>query len=378
MKGEKLIMKIINVGHTYHLYDDELKTYDKFQAGTYKINFNPMSGFSIIKSDNLCPSEEKVYGDHYTKINKVLHTYEQSKRSLGVLLSGDKGIGKSLFVQLLSQEFIKQGYPVFIIDKSYPDLINYIDKIKQEVVVIFDEFEKTFNQYDNDVDVDTQNDLLSLLDGTSNQKRLYLATINEISDVSEYFINRPGRFHYHFRFAYPNYDEIFAYLKDTTTASEQEVKKVAMFGEQVELNFDMLRAVANELNLGYSFEDSINDLNIINIESVDYEGMLRVRDNSGQMHEFIHIVSDVKLHNEQTQTVHVERYRQLSPNNHSMNCEYEFSFNNDCVKYQDNKIMIEPHELTMTVKDQNLKFDQSTDYSIELKARHKNDKYKYF
>ena len=40
------------------------------------------------------------------KVKKVLHAFERFQRSLGTILSGDKGIGKSVFAKLLCQKDI--------------------------------------------------------------------------------------------------------------------------------------------------------------------------------------------------------------------------------------------------------------------------------
>ena len=45
-------MKVINSGNRYEIYNDDLKTYDKLPSKTYKVTFNPMSGYSLIKVDD--------------------------------------------------------------------------------------------------------------------------------------------------------------------------------------------------------------------------------------------------------------------------------------------------------------------------------------
>ena len=45
-------------------------------------------------------------------------------------------------------------------------------------------------------------------------KKLFLITCNEIRKLNDYLINRLSRFHYHFRFDYPSYKEIWEYLHD--------------------------------------------------------------------------------------------------------------------------------------------------------------------
>lgn len=77
-------MKVINYGSNYEIYANDLKTYDKLPAQTYKVRFNPMSGFSLAVTDDFKLKESKVYGDRLVKIEKVLHTFKTINRSLGL------------------------------------------------------------------------------------------------------------------------------------------------------------------------------------------------------------------------------------------------------------------------------------------------------
>ena len=263
-------MKIINYGKNFEIYADDLKTFDSLPALTYKVNFNKMSGFSLVQADDFNSTEEKIYGNHKEKITKVLNSFEASQRSLGVILSGDKGMGKSLFVQLLSEEAIKKNMPVVIVSKPYGGVADFIESIDQEVLVIFDEFEKMF-PIDSDR-VESQNDLLGLFDGLSQKKRLYAITVNHLHKLSEFMVNRTGRFHYHIRFGYPESHEIEEYLKDKIEAKyHSEINKVIMFASRVKLNYDSLRAVAFEINQGYTFSQAIGDLNILTTEGQKYD-----------------------------------------------------------------------------------------------------------
>jgi len=156
--------------------------------------------------------ESKIYGIHTEKVKKVLKTFTSFERNLGVILSGDKGIGKSLFAKLVCIEAIGKGYPVIVVDRYIPGIDSYLNSIEQEVVVLFDEFDKTFCNNDNN-GISPQTLMLSLFDGISVGKKLFLITCNEIRKLNDYLINRPGRFHYHFRFDYPSYEEIQEYLQ---------------------------------------------------------------------------------------------------------------------------------------------------------------------
>lgn len=283
-------MKIVSFGNEYRIFPDDLKTYDQFPASTYKINFNPMAGFSLEKIPNFENIEEKTYGNHEERIEKVLHSYERFNRSLGVILSGDKGMGKSLFTQMLAKEAVERGMPVIMVTKPFKGIAEFIDKIEQECLVIFDEFEKVFtnsgdrrgyadNQPDNSIE--SQTDLLGVFDGTSQQKRLYAITVNKLHLVNEYMVSRTGRFHYHIRFDYPTADEIEIYLHDKLEEQYHgEIKHVVTFATRVKLNYDSLRAIAFELNSGYSFKSAISDLNILNTDAQRYD--VRINFTTGQ------------------------------------------------------------------------------------------------
>jgi hypothetical protein len=95
-------MKIISTGAGYKIYDNSLKTYDALPAQAYSVAFDQQTGFSLVEYADIKVSE-KTYGVHTEKVTKVANGFERSKRNLGVILSGDKGIGKSLFAKMLAE-----------------------------------------------------------------------------------------------------------------------------------------------------------------------------------------------------------------------------------------------------------------------------------
>lgn len=273
-----MALKIINYGENYEIYPDDLHTYEELPAGTYKIAFHPMSGFSLVRTEDLQPAEGKIYGNHPAKVRKVLRSFEAFDRSLGVILSGEKGMGKSLFVQLLAQEVVAKGLPVVLVTKSYPGVGEFIDRIDQRAMILFDEFEKVFS-IDDKEQGETQNDLLGLFDGISRRKRLYAITVNKLQKLSEFMLSRTGRFHYHIRFDYPDPEEIVTYLRDQLDpAYYEEIQQVVMFSDRIKLNYDNLRAVALELNQGYTFKEAIQDLNILITDTRLYDVKITLSD----------------------------------------------------------------------------------------------------
>lgn len=275
-------MNVVSSGAKYMIYDDYVMTYKELPAKTFRAAFNKMTGPYLVEAPNLSV-KEKAYGGYDTKVEKVMKRFGEFNRSLGVILSGKKGIGKSFFTRMMADKAVKSGMPVIIIDGAFPGLVQFIDSIEQEVMVLFDEFDKTFVGLDDDGDCDTsiQNSLLSMFDGISQGKKLFVITCNEIDRLSEYLVNRPGRFHFHFRFLYPSADEVAEYLHDKLNEKYwDEIAAVVSFTQRTNLNYDCLRAIATELNAGESFESAIADLNILNTDRLLYD--IEVMFNNGK------------------------------------------------------------------------------------------------
>lgn len=275
-------MKILKIDNeTYKVFGDSLQIEDKLEPGVYTVVFSKMQGYFLKKHTPLKVTE-KLYGKHEEKVSKLLASYDKFTRPMGVIFSGDKGIGKSIAARMLCEKSVDKGLPVILVEENTPDIAGFIDSIQQECVVLFDEFEKKFKKRNDGDDGDGGNDqdaLLSLFDGTSSQiKRMYLITCNDLWQLSDFLVNRPGRFHYHIRWSYPTADEIEAYLKDKVEEQYHgEIEKVVAFSYREKLNFDCLRAIAFELNLGTTFEEAIEDLNIKNTDNSRYDVFVKMK-----------------------------------------------------------------------------------------------------
>lgn len=265
-------MNVVKSGSEYIIYGDELSTFTGLPAASYTVEFHKMRGFYLQSFPNI-EINEKVYGIHYSKLEKVFSSFNKFTRNLGVILSGDKGIGKSLFAKMVSSEAVKRGMPLIIVNRYVPGVADFISSIDQEAVVLFDEFDKTFK---SSSDFNPQDEMLTLFDGVFSGKKLFVITCNKLNNLNDYLVNRPGRFHYHFRFNYPTPEEIVEYMKDKV--SEEfwgEIEKVVLFSKRTLINYDCLRAISFEINLGSTFAEAIKDLNIVNTEPRYFDALLR-------------------------------------------------------------------------------------------------------
>lgn len=259
-------MNVIKAGGQFKIYSEDLATYKELPAGTYNVSFNPMEGFSLVSRPNLEVQEHKIYGNSPAKIEKILKSYAMSTRNFGVMLSGEKGVGKSMFVRLLGQKVVTQGLPVIVVTISTRGISNFLSSIQQDCVVIFDEFEKTFNDEDNE-----QDQLLSLFDGMDGGHKLFIVTFNDADKVNKFMLNRPGRFHYHLTIGAPSSEEVTEYMKDNLNPEYHgyihDIVNLALVGR---MPYDYLRAIAFELNQGYGLKEAMSDLNITR-ESNDFD-----------------------------------------------------------------------------------------------------------
>lgn len=265
-------MKIISTNNIYNIFDDSMRTYDLLPVQPYVVNYHPEKGFYLEKYGEISVPEKKVYGVHLEKIEKVLRTFTLFDRNLGVLLSGEKGIGKTLFVKLLAIEAMKRGMPVIVINRYYPGIDSYLENITQEVVVLFDEFEKHFGEDRRNEDFNMgvnysgfshQYEILGLFDGISAGKKLFILTCNNTMNINHFLIDRPGRIHYHFKFAYPSPKEITDYLNDNLKEEYKgEIRTIINYSIITKMSYDTLRAIVFEINMGLPTEEAVRDLNI--------------------------------------------------------------------------------------------------------------------
>lgn len=251
---------VVAVGETYRLFGDSVTTHDNLPAHTYTVEFSELTGYSLRRTEPLAAGEEKIYGNHGDRVRRIVRSYAVMDRSLGVILSGDKGMGKSLMLRMVAEAMRNEhDLPTIIVRYNTPGIASFIDEIG-EAVIVFDEFEKVFTA---DHRGDDQSQFLPLFDGMSTAKRLYILSVNNLDNLNDFMKNRPGRFHYHMRFTYPEAEMIRTYIRDQAAeTSEKNIEDIVNFSKRFDLTFDHLRAISFELNLGEDFLDVVGDLNI--------------------------------------------------------------------------------------------------------------------
>ena len=256
-------MKVIDFNGTHRIFGDNLIVNDKLPIGTYDIIFSSQTGYALQKRKDMTVPE-KLYGEHETLANNMIRRYESLNKNFGVILGGRKGTGKTMLARLVSSKLMKQGIPTVIVSENTPNLPAFLQSIEQEIFVLFDEFEKVFekNYTDNNGEIDEQTQFLPLFDGLTNNKHFYMITINNYDKLNEYFLGRPGRFHYDIQFNEIQVNEIREILNDQLTIKVENVNKLANILFNFNVNYDQLMAIIDELNFGSPIDYIVKYMNL--------------------------------------------------------------------------------------------------------------------
>ena len=207
---------------------------------------------------------EKIYGNVPERITKILTTYNDRGRNTGVLLSGQKGTGKTL---LAKQACVQAGLPVLVVDSAGINLRTLSKFIESEIpdqqmIMFFDEFEKMFPATAEEKGVG-QNILLTMLDGVFNTNILFMMTANYLNLVNEAMFNRPGRLFYHWQYNNMDIDIYNEVIDDLLTHTEVRKEFDVVYSVLGVLTMDMLVSIIEEVNrYGVRPQEAMGDMNI--------------------------------------------------------------------------------------------------------------------
>jgi hypothetical protein len=215
----------------------------KLPGGIYKVINTPLGWFLELKELKFT-FPYKIYGTHDRITNRVSKAWEGLNGNLGILLNGLKGTGKTVTAQLVGNWASENDTPVIVIDSPLPNLSDVLKRIDQDLVVFFDEFEKTHNS-------EHQQALLSSLDGNARTeyKRLFLLTTNN-PNLDENMQDRPSRIRYTWNFEGLTPDLIMEIIDDLLhpELSEFSDSILQYVSTRRVQSIDVVKAVINEVN----------------------------------------------------------------------------------------------------------------------------------
>jgi hypothetical protein len=252
-------MKFLKHGNAWSLTPNaRMDVRDALPAGNYTVCKNPLTGEYFLEESENFTLPIKLYGKTERHGERILSTFKarQMGTQVGVFLSGTKGSGKTLLAKYIA---IQSGLPVIIVNTPYTDerFMRTIQGIEQPAVVLFDEFEKLYNQED-------QESILTLFDGVyTAQNKIMIITCNDKWAVREFFHNRPSRLRYSINFEGLTAEFVEEYCDDQLQDRKYLKSILTLLGTTDEFNFDMLQTLVDELNRwGGDFEETLEILNV--------------------------------------------------------------------------------------------------------------------
>lgn len=216
--------------------------HDLLPGGNYSVQFNPVRGYYLEKIANF-PEQKKVYGNSFANRDRIINTFKIRPNNLGVVLTGEKGSGKTMLGRMICSELAKEGVPTLFINAPLTDgsFFEFLYRIEQPCIVFIDEFEKIY-------DGKQQLPLLTVLDGVFPSKKLFLLTCNDGFKIDTHFRNRPGRIHYFIEYSGLDANFVKEYCEDNLNNKNHINQVVEIAGIFQTINFDTLKSLVWEMN----------------------------------------------------------------------------------------------------------------------------------
>lgn len=232
--------------------------YELINGGVYDLKWDRFEGRAIFTENGKLNLPDKVYELKEDTIfkSRVLNNFNKNDKSVGVMLAGTKGTGKTMLAKVIAKE---SNLPIIIVDSQYPAnrLVTFFKQFTTPVCVIFDEIEKNFYT----------EGMLDFLDGVEKTtKKLVLMTCNELGKVSEYLQDRCSRIRYIRRYT-PTDNLAFLPM----LIEDKQIKNAKEIEEFIKTKFklpsiDNINAFLNEIkeleNEDISLDDIIKYMNI--------------------------------------------------------------------------------------------------------------------
>lgn len=276
------------IDNNQYSYNNIPTVKDKLPFGIYDLKYSDMIGFYLDKISDKFELPEKIYDIEDELIDRIKTTFNGFNKNFGVLLKGTKGTGKTIVAKTVSNEL---QLPVICINRNYGHIGSFINSINQDIVLLFDEFEKVYelSSYvrDGDDDENPNNNktgvsaLLTLMDGvfTSNNKRLFLLTTNK-NYMPDALMSRPSRIRYVKEFKDLSLETIKLIFDDIVTNKDLIPGLMDLTKNLDIITVDIIKAIAEEANM-YNTNDP-EFFSIFNLTRKENKNYLVLHDSNGK------------------------------------------------------------------------------------------------
>lgn len=229
----------------------------------YNVCMNEMTGDIYLEENGNFNMPTKIYETEEDNkfIDRVIKWHKQDHiKSTGVLLSGEKGTGKTITMKRIAK---KSGLPIIVV---HPNIalkrsLKIFNKFKQDVIIMFDEIEKDDYYWPT-------KDLLGFLDGVEETcKKLVIMTCNDLYELNINLTDRCSRVRYLRKYTFDSNRKVIPLIVKDKISDETKQKELIEFLEnRIEiLSFDNIQAIVNEVAYfgdELTFEEIATDMNI--------------------------------------------------------------------------------------------------------------------
>jgi hypothetical protein len=254
-------------------------TFDHIPQGVWELKLSMMGPYLQKVSDNF-NFGHKIYGLEEDFIKYTNDSFQLAEKNMGILLNGLKGCGKTVTAKIIAN---RCELPIIIINSDNIDSLNYFNDVTQSLCFMFDEFEKIIDHKDTARIAP----LLSFVDGTiTSAKHLMIFTSND-TNISEFFIDRPGRIRYIKNYGSLSIDTVKEIINDKLVYPQfkQEIIDWVMFFRF--LTIDILMSVINEVNIHRVGPSKFKSFFNADNDKPSYDVMVKLtHPETGKVYEF--------------------------------------------------------------------------------------------
>ena len=233
--------------------------------GVFEIKKNPGNKeFYLEQKDYSYKVPPKLYGNMQNYVDFYWKSFERTNFVNGLMLTGQKGSGKTMIAATLCNMAIARGLRVVEITnvEFNTELLRFLDNL-DKVVLFFDEFGKNFTTRQQDK-------MLTILSTISGKERLILITENIPQRISEFIRNRPGRVKYSLHFNKLPMKTVTEYCEEFDIDEVFYKEFIASYKSTVTFQFDHLIAIVDEHinNPDIEFNELVEMLNVDGLTGV--------------------------------------------------------------------------------------------------------------
>lgn len=245
----------------------------------YKIkikNDHHNATFSLVKDFDRLPEPTTRFGDLNKIVNRTWHTYmeikKRGRKSFAIGAVGYKGMGKTDFMAILANKAIDNGMIVVMVTeiKASIELVKYLSSL-DNVFLVLDEFGKNFNW-------NLQEKMLTMFNNLEGRNRFMAITENRLNDISDLFLDRPGRIHYLLEFETTDNETIEEYCIHHNI-SEKLTKEILLAASKIaNFSFDFLKGIEIEHSIypDDTLEEMLKYLNLKKLQNNRYLDVYKI------------------------------------------------------------------------------------------------------